>query len=138
MRRFARSIGNEHELAHAQLVQATLGADAPGELDALVGRFRRLGDLRCVTRSLVLRAERAAPPERVALLEEALDVTEDAGDRARQIAILTRLVETRWSLGDRHGTLVALDRLAAVGGVDAAAEACPPELADAMVGATPA
>ena len=31
---YARSIGNEHELAHARLVQATLGADPPGELDA--------------------------------------------------------------------------------------------------------
>ena len=66
--------------------------------------------------------------ERIALLEEALAVAKDAGDRARQTAILTRLVETRWSQGDRHGTLVALDRLAAVGGADAAAEACPPEL----------
>ena len=86
----------------------------------------------------MLRAERAVPAERVALLEEALGVTEDAGDRARQIAILARLVETRWSLDDRHGTLVALDRLAAVGGADAAAEACPPELAEAVVGAMPA
>ena len=135
---YSRSIGNEHELAHAQLVQATLGADAPGELDALVDRFRRLGDLRCVTRSLVLSAERAAPPERVALLDEAFGVAADAGDTAKQIAILTRLVETRWSMGDRHGTLLALDRLATVGGADAAAEACPPELADAMVGAAPA
>ncbi|GAA1805321.1 LuxR C-terminal-related transcriptional regulator [Agromyces neolithicus] len=135
---YARSIGNEHELAHAQLVQATLGSDSPGELEGLVGRFRRLGDLRCVTRSLVLRAERAAPTERVALLDEALGVAEDAGDTAKQIAILSRLVEARWSLGDRHSTLVALDRLAAVGGADVAAEACPPELADAVVGATPA
>ena len=85
----------------------------------------------------MLRAERATPVERVVLFDEALAVAEDAGDRARQIAILTRLVETRWSLDDRHGTLVALDRLAAVGGADAAAEACPPELADAVVGATP-
>ena len=75
-------------------------------------------------------------PEQVALLEDALGVAADAGDVARQIAILARLVQTRWSLDDRHGTLVALDRLAAVGGAEAAAEACPPELADAMVGAT--
>ncbi|GAA1751880.1 LuxR C-terminal-related transcriptional regulator [Agromyces humatus] len=135
---YARSIGNEHELAHAQLVQATLGADSPGELDALVGRFRRLGDLRCVTRSLVLRAERAAPLERIALLDEAFAVAVDAGDTAKQIAILTRLVETRWSQGDRLSTLVALDRLAAVGGADAAAAACPPELADAVAGVTTA
>lgn len=135
---YARSIGNEHELAHAQLVQATLGADSEGELEELTSRFRRLGDLRCVTRSLGLRAERGTPVERVVLLEEALGVAEDAGDRARQIAILARLVETLWSLDDRHRTLVALDRLAAVGGADAAAEACPPDLADAVVGATPA
>ncbi len=135
---YAQSIGNEHELAHAQLVQATLGALPAGELDELTARFRRLGDLRCVTRSLLLRAEGAAPLERLALLDEALAVAQDAGDRARQIAILARLVETRWSLDDRHGTLVALDRLAALGGADAAAEACPPELAEAVVGATPA
>ena len=56
---YAQSVGNEHELAHAHLVQAMLGQDAPGDLGELLSTFRSVGDLRCVDRCLRIIAERA-------------------------------------------------------------------------------
>ncbi len=142
---YARSAGNEHELAHARLVQAMLRTDAAateasasptaltpeaGELDDLVAAFRGFGDLRCVTRSLVLQARLAGPDARIGLLEQALSVADAASDLAQKTKVLTRLVDAHWALGDRHATLTALDRLAAVAGADAASAARPAELAE--------
>ena len=135
---YASSVGNEHELAHAFLVRAKLHPEAPSEGDnitALIGTFRRLGDLRCLTRSLLLQARRTGPTARVGVLEEALSVAETAGDRGHQTAALAALVEARWALDDRFGTLATLDRLAAVAGADAASAACPAELVDEFAGA---
>jgi DNA-binding CsgD family transcriptional regulator len=137
---YARSTGNAHELAHAHLVQAMLRADAAiagsgepdvfpaGELDELLATFRRLGDLRCVTRRLLLRARLTEPDARIALLEEAFSVADAAGDHQYQATVLTRLVDAHWSHGDRDATLTALDRLAAVSGQEAASAARPTEL----------
>ncbi|MDF2575146.1 MAG: hypothetical protein K0S05_2058 [Agromyces sp.] len=155
---YARSKGNTHELAHAHLVQAMLRADAApdgsspasssasspsspssaelsvlDDLDELVATFRHLGDLRCVTRSLLLRARAADTGARVALLEQALEAAEAAGDRTHRITALAGLVDAHWARGDRLATLIALDRLEAVAGSDAAAAATPAELADARV-----
>lgn len=154
---YALRTGNQHELAHAHLVQAMLRTDAaspatsdepsrrspdadereglaaPDDLAELTAMFRRLGDLRCVTRSLLLRARLASSDERVALLEEALAAARSAGDLTHQTTALTRLVRAHWRRGDRVATLAALDRLESVAGADAAARACPPELADARV-----
>lgn len=135
---YAHAVGNEHELAHAYLVRAKLHPDAPSEGDniaALIGTFRRLGDLRCLTRSLMLKARRARPDARVGILDEALSVAETAGDRGHQAAALTALVDARWALGDRIGTLATLDRLAAIVGSDAASAACPPDLVGDFAGA---
>ena len=133
---YARSTDNVHELAHARLVQGMLRSDDHGraddldELDDLVATFRGLGDLRCVTRSLVLRSRREPPPARVPLLEQALAVADAAGDRTNQVTVLTRLVDAHWARGDRMATLGALERLADLAGADAARAACPPELVD--------
>ncbi len=135
---YARSVGNEHELAHAHLVRAKLHPDAPTEgddIDGLVATFRRLGDLRCVTRSLILQARRARPEARVGVLEEALSVAEAAGDRGHQTTILTSLADARWAGGDRLATLAALDRLATIAGPEAASAACPPDLVEDFTGA---
>lgn len=143
---YARSTGNVHELAHAHLVQAMLRADAAGagtreseifpggELDELVATFRRLGDLRCVKRSLLLRARLAELDPRITLLEEALSVADAAGEHAHQTTVLTRLVDAHWSRGDRDATVIALDRLAAVAGPDAASAARPADLAQEHAG----
>lgn len=153
---YARAKGNTHELAHAHLVQAMLRADAApeaprsaepvaspsgdlsvldrvDELDELVATFRHLGDLRCVTRSLLLRARAADATSRVAVLEQALEAAESAGDRTHRIAALTGLVRAHWARGDRLATLIALDRLETVAGTDVAAAATPSELTDARV-----
>ena len=139
---YARSTDNVHELAHAHLVQAILRTDAAtsgsdahdgvltGDLDELVATFRRLGDLRCVIRSLLLRARLTEPGSRIALLEEAFSVADAAGEHGQQATVLTRLVDAHWSRGDRDATVIALDRLAAVAGREAASAARPPELAD--------
>ncbi|WP_173921550.1 LuxR C-terminal-related transcriptional regulator [Agromyces sp. Marseille-P2726] len=130
---YAHSVGNEHELAHAYLVRAKLHRDDPTEGDniaALIGTFRRLGDLRCLSRSLALQARRVPSEARVGLLEEALSVAEAGGNRDLQSSTLTALVDARWALGDRVATLATLDRLAAIAGADAASAACPPELVD--------
>ena len=147
---YARSTENAHELAHANLVQAMLRADAAAErgdraesralvddVDELLARFRGLGDVRCVTRSLILRARLADTAGRIALLDEAYAVAEAASDHAHQVTVLTRLVQAHWASGDRIATLAALDRLAEVAGVGEAAAACPPELADELAAARP-
>jgi predicted ATPase/DNA-binding CsgD family transcriptional regulator len=141
---YASRVGNEHELAHAAIVQQRLGVpDAALTLDELVATFRRVGDARCAVRSLLLAADRVSgaadtagagaarrgdPGRAVPLLEEALSFADDADDHAHQSAALGRLVGAYWSRGDRVRTLTTLGRLAAVAGPDAAAAACPPEL----------
>lgn len=89
---YARATHNDHELAHAELVQQML--EVPGVatgIDELVDVFRRLGDVRCTTRSLILQADRAEPSRRAVLLEQALGFADSAGDRANQTAIRERL-----------------------------------------------
>ena len=93
--------------------------------------------MRCVTRSLLLRARLADARGRIALLDEAYAVAEAASDHAHQVTVLTRLVQAHWATGDRIATLAALDRLAEVAGVGEAAAACPPELADELAAARP-
>ena len=136
---YASRVGNEHELAHAALVQQRLGVpDAALTLDELIATFRRVGDARCVVRSLLLAADRASGAGTTAsvdlgrvvpLIEEALSFADDADDHAHQVAALERLVPAYWARGDRVRTLTALGRLAAIAGADAASAACPPELA---------
>ncbi|KQQ92704.1 hypothetical protein ASF62_12780 [Leifsonia sp. Leaf325] len=85
---YAVAAGNEHELAHAALVQQTLGrADAALDLDELTGAFQHLGDVRCSVRVLLLRAERADGAERGRLLHTALGLADAAGDAAHQRSI---------------------------------------------------
>ena len=93
--------------------------------------------MRCVTRSLLLRARLADPRGRIALLDEAYAVAEAASDHAHQVTALTRLVQAHWASGDRIATLAALDRLAEIAGAGEAAAACPSELADELAAARP-
>jgi len=131
---YAGRVGNEHELAHAALVQQRLGLpNAALTLDELIATFRRVGDARCAVRSLLLTADRTPARDgvrAVQLLEEALAFADTADDRAHQAAALSRLAPAYWARGDRVRTLTTLGRLAAVAGPDAASAACPPELAD--------
>jgi hypothetical protein len=155
---YASRVGNEHELAHAALVQQRLGVpDAALTLDELIATFRRVGDARCVVRSLLLAADRVSGAaglpgggttgargartadsgttsrvdlgRAVPLVEEALSFADEADDHAHQVAALERLVPAYWARGDRVRTLTTLGRLAAIAGSDAASAACPPELA---------
>ncbi|MBD8024808.1 ATP-binding protein [Microbacterium gallinarum] len=132
---YSESTDNEHELAHGRLVQATLGLDESGELGELLVSFRHLGDLRCVHRVLMLRANRAADPRsRVAALREASAIATAAGDRARQIATVEGLVRAHRDAGDDGAVLAALDTLADLAGRSAAVAACPPGQLGAFLG----
>jgi predicted ATPase/DNA-binding CsgD family transcriptional regulator len=121
---YASRVGNAHELAHATLVQQILRVpDAAAGLDELTATFRRLGDARCLTRCLLMTADRAAPDGALAPLEEALHVADVAGDEHHQAAALARLVGVYWTVGDRMRVRTALGRLEVVAGADAAAAA---------------
>lgn len=129
---YAAAVGNEHELAHAQLALAMLGR-YDGEVGELSLRFRQLGDLRCVHRSLLLQAERSSPPWELALLEEAARVADTAGDRRQHALALRRLVDAHVHAGDDALAMAALDRLADVTGDDAALATCPDRLKGAFL-----
>jgi hypothetical protein len=98
---YAERTGNEHELAHARLAQATLGVEEGIELSDLIQTFRQLGDLRCVNRGLLLQAARTPDPAgRVRVLGEALSIAVAANDRTRQAATLERLIAAQRAADD--------------------------------------
>lgn len=126
---YAESTANEHELAHAHLVQATLGNGDGDDLDDLLAVFRRLGDLRCVGRILLLSAARSTDlGVRAELLRSALEIAEAAGDTGRRAKTLEQLAATLHATGDDPAALLAMDALAQLVGRDAAEAACPPAL----------
>ncbi|MFS0913217.1 LuxR C-terminal-related transcriptional regulator [Microbacterium sp. 179-I 3D2 NHS] len=126
---YAESTANEHELAHAHLVQATLGHCDDDDLAELLAVFRRLGDLRCVGRTILLTAGRASDlAKRADLLRAALGIAEAAGDTGRRIRTLEMLAATLHEAGDDPAALLALDALAQLVGRAAAEAACPAEL----------
>lgn len=88
---YAREAGNEHELAHAAMVQQLIGRGAALDLDDLTHAFRRFGDVRCWIRVLLLQADRTTGPAQRAILREALELARDAHDEARQAELLERL-----------------------------------------------
>ena len=124
---YATTAGNQHELAHAGLVQQQLAVpDAAVDLPELEALFRELGDARCLTRTLLLAADRApTTATRLPRLEEALAFADEAGDRGNQAAALTRLAAAHWANGDPTRTRTALGRLEAIAGPEAAAAARP-------------
>jgi hypothetical protein len=122
---YATRTGNAHELAHALLTRAILTATTDALPDA-VATFRAAGDLRCLTRSHLLRARLTPEPAaRVAALEEALAVATSAHDRANQAEALGALVDAHWSAGTPHPAAVALGRLTALVGEEVAHAAVP-------------
>lgn len=133
---YGRETHNDHELAHGLLTRArvTGGAAAETDLEAATATFRAVGDLRCLTRSHVLLAERRSPDAAVPLLEEALRFATRANDRDRQADVLARLTHARWLAGDRRGAALDLGRLGGLLGDEAAAARAPAALVDATRG----
>ncbi|WP_308799029.1 ATP-binding protein [Agromyces silvae] len=121
---YASRVGNTHELAHATLVQQMLRVpDAAAKLGELTETFRRLGDARCLTRCLLMAADRAAPADALPPLEEALHLADTTGDEHYQIAALERLVGAYWTAGDRMRVRTALGRLELLAGPETASTA---------------
>ena len=128
-RAYAEAVFNEHEAAHACIVQATLGLEEAGDLEELVDTFRRLGDLRCLNRALLLSAD-AAPDirARISRLAGALEIAVTSGDHGREADTLRSLAHAHHDAGDSAAALGVLDRLASLTSPDAASAACPEEL----------
>jgi len=96
---YAISQDNEHELCHARLTRAALAeVDGDRRTAAAVAAdlepvFRRIGDLRCVTRALLLLSRTTDHPVRAAqFAQQALEVAVEAHDHAAQARILWILV----------------------------------------------
>lgn len=116
---YARRRGNRHELAHAQLTLALLHPGVPdADVEEATQAFRALGDLRCLTRGHLLLAKRAPAPNRVAHLETALAVAEQARDDAHRADALQELVVAHWESGNVREAAVALGRLTVLVGDD--------------------
>lgn len=126
---YAQATSNDHELAHAHLVQAALGEAHGDDMADLLTAFRQVGDLRCMQRALLLSAERASDPaERTAHLRSALSLAEAAGDTGRRARTLGLLIDALHTAGDDDAALLSLDELSELIGHDRAEDACPPAL----------
>jgi hypothetical protein len=123
---YARERGNRHELAHAALIRAGLTVDEPiMPLVDAVEEFRTAGDLRCLTRSLMLLAGRRPVHDRPALFRQAYEVAVRAKDAGHQAAALEGLVRALWETGARRLAVVELGVLTHVVGEKEALARCP-------------
>lgn len=124
---YARGCGNHHELAHALLTRTTLsGHHRPDPvLDEVIDEFRTVGDLRCLTRALLLKAGRAPAADRVPLLRQAYEVSARARDADHQAVAVERLVHALWESGARRLAVVELGILCHLLGEAQARERCP-------------
>lgn len=105
---FAERRGLEHDRAHAVLAYATYAASQERAADsaalaaAAADMFRRIGDLRCLGRSLLCQADAAPrPADAVAHGREAVAVAVAQGDGPAQHAALQRLAGLAEAAGDR-------------------------------------
>lgn len=122
---FAARHGLVHDGAHAVLARATYAAACGrhGEAGMLAERaaatFRRVGDLRCLGRALLCRADaRDDPPAAVQLSREAVAVAVAQDDRPAQVTALRRLSSFAAAAGDDVLAARALGAAAAVAGDD--------------------
>jgi predicted ATPase/DNA-binding CsgD family transcriptional regulator/tetratricopeptide (TPR) repeat protein len=127
---YARSTGNRHEVAHADLTRAqlTTGPVAPADLADAVRNFQKVGDLRCLARCYLLLGARGPAAERTTMYEKALDVAQSAHDQLHEEQSLEGLIRTRWETGDRRGAAVALGRLVSILGEGPATSRCPEDM----------
>lgn len=134
--RHAAGHGNRHEIAHAELTLARLAPESEIDLKRVTTLFRQVGDLRCLTRSYILLAERK-PGDATHWLGLALE-TARAIDRPSQVDILRRLIATHGRSGARDQALQAFGELSVLVGRDQAEAACRAELANQLMSWQPA
>lgn len=125
---YARESGNHHELAHALLALATLSASPEVDLLGLTEEFRNVGDLRCLTRAMLLLARDRPYAEQVPFLRQAIDVAEQAHDVANQIKAGERLIRAEWASGAHRAAFVEFGALTTLIGEDEARSRCPEEM----------
>ncbi len=121
---YARECGNHHELAHAMLTSASLSPVDDGVLEETIEEFRTAGDLRCLTRALMLLASRRPLAERAVLFGQARDVALRAQDLASQAAAVDGLVTALWESGARRLAVVELGALTQLVGEEQAMQSC--------------
>jgi predicted ATPase/DNA-binding CsgD family transcriptional regulator len=119
---YATRAGNETEVAHARLARALAGGtDHAEDVTEAARLFRRVGDLRCLSRALVEGA--ALDPDRAEpLLREALEAGAACGDAARHARAAGALATWLWERGRRAEASAVLGAATAVipgGDVDA-------------------
>ena len=127
---YASSVGNRHEVAHADLTRAKLMA-GPGvrpDLADAVRNFQRVGDLRCLARSYLLLGTHGPVAEQEAMFEKALEVAQSAHDHLHEEMALEGLIRSRWATGDARGAAIALGQLVNLLGDGPAVSRCPEDM----------
>ncbi len=130
----ARAAGNDHELAHATLTRVTLIPSPDNDALLVEARdtFRASGDLRCLTRSYLLLAERRPRRDQIPLLQRALAVANYANDHTHQTTVLERLITAQWETGAHREAATSLGVLINLVGHDTATSRCPPAMIDQL------
>jgi len=127
---YASSVGNRHEVAHADLTRAKLMA-GPGvhpDLADAVRTFQKVGDLRCLARSYLLLGSHGPVADQAAMFEKALEVAQSAHDHLHEEMALEGLIRSRWANGDARGAAIALGRLVNLLGDGPARSRCPEDM----------
>lgn len=107
--RYAREVDHALETGHAVLTRATAGgATRRRDLNEATQIFRRAGDLRCLARSLLLEAEHTSDVlTRLDLLQDAIEITDAAGDPQLALHAATVRIAALAALGRKHDAAVA-------------------------------
>lgn len=104
---YASRHGNETEIGHARLARALAGGNRRSDdLTEAVRLFRRVGDLRCLSRSLLLAAS-DDPGRDESLLREALEVGAASGDPTVHAPAAGALATMLWA-ADRRAEAAAV------------------------------
>jgi predicted ATPase/DNA-binding CsgD family transcriptional regulator len=129
----AQAVGNDHEQAHVTLTRARFEPDGDdNSIHQAIAVFRASGDLRCITRSFLLLADRRSHPGRQHWLAQALAVALDADDHSHQVTALEGLVTAHWDTEESERAAQAWGALAALVGDESARDHAPAGLRAAL------
>lgn len=129
---YATSTGNDLEIGHALLARAASGGATASTDLAEAGRiFRRCGDLRCLTRTLLQQA-RLEPQRAEATLQEALSLASSSRDDRLIKRAAAALITTLWAADRTSEAAVEVGALAERFGEETVDELLPPTIVSAL------
>ncbi len=113
---YAEASGNRHERAHGLLVLAELqrSPDWEDQVTSALDTFRRVGDLRCLSRGYLHLAGALPSDEQIPMLRRALSASAAANDRPRQVQALSRTMQAHLAGGDHRSAALVLGALSTV------------------------